>query len=218
MVLAWENLQWGFCGVDCCSSSLLFLWYWLLFFIHCCFCDVVFHSLLFDVMPHSSVSYRRVFTPILYFQPSSSQRDWQHFHFNLSGPFFHSFIASVTVLSGHFLTTFIFYLTLLPHIFVTTCVYQGLPGSWQFLLEVCRVSFWLLILETYPAHLFVWFTAIFNLDIQKNSYLNCTKYCHELLVVKSLVICSLLVSNTLGLFKVIRKGYGTHFEQGWHWL
>ena len=114
MVLAWENLQWGFCGVDCCSSSLLFFWYWLLFFIHCCFCDVVFHSLLFDVMPHSSVSYHRVFTPILYFQPSSSQRDWHHFHFNLSGPFFHSFIASATVLSGHFLTTFIFYLTLLP--------------------------------------------------------------------------------------------------------
>ena len=34
----------------------------------------VFHSLLFDVIPHPSVSYCRVFTPILYLQPSSSYR------------------------------------------------------------------------------------------------------------------------------------------------
>ena len=41
--------------------------------------------------------------------------------------------------------------------------------------------------STDPAHLFVWFTAIHSLDIQKNSYLNHIKYYHELLVVKSLV-------------------------------
>ena len=43
--------------------------------------------------------------------------------------------------------------------------------------------------STNPARLFIWFfviwfTAIHNLDIQKNSFLNSTKYYHELLVVK----------------------------------
>ena len=38
--------------------------------------------------------------------------------------------------------------------------------------------------NTDPLHLFVWFTAIHNLHIQKNSFLNCTKYHQELLVVK----------------------------------
>ena len=57
-----------------------------------------FISLLFDVILHLSVSYRRVFIPILYFQPSSSQSDSRHFHFNFSGLFF--FTASATVLSG----------------------------------------------------------------------------------------------------------------------
>ena len=50
--------------------------------------------------------------------------------------------ASATVLSGHFLPTGVFYLTLLPDIFGTTCFYQGLPGSQQFFLEVCRASYW----------------------------------------------------------------------------
>ena len=50
--------------------------------------------------------------------------------------------SSATVLSGHFLATGIFYLTLLRDIFGTTCFYQGLPGSWQFFLEVCRASYW----------------------------------------------------------------------------
>ena len=38
--------------------------------------------------------------------------------------------------------------------------------------------------NTNPTHLFVWFTAIHNLHIQKNSFLHCTKYYHELFVVK----------------------------------
>ena len=50
-------------------------------------------------------------------------------------------IASATVLSGRFLPTDVFYLTLL-HRHCSTCVYQGLPGSRQFFLEVCRASYW----------------------------------------------------------------------------
>ena len=41
--------------------------------------------------------------------------------------------------------------------------------------------------STDPVHLFVWFTVIHNLHIQKNSFLNSTIYYHELLVIKSLV-------------------------------
>ena len=47
-----------------------------------------FHSLLFDVIPHPSVSYRRVFTSILYFQLNSSQSDLRHFRVNFSELFF----------------------------------------------------------------------------------------------------------------------------------
>ena len=98
-----------------------FLRCWLLFIVFVMLV-VALHSLLFDVISRLSVSHRRVLTPILYFQPSSSQSDSWHFHFNLSGPFFHSFTASATVLSGHFLPIGVFfYLTLVPHIFDTTC-------------------------------------------------------------------------------------------------
>ena len=31
---------------------------------------------------------------------------------------------------------------LLSNIFGTTCIYQGLPRSWQFFLEVCRTLYW----------------------------------------------------------------------------
>ena len=52
------------------------------------------------------------------------------------------FTASATVLSGHFLPTGVFYLRLFPHIFATTCFYQGLCGSGQLFLEVCKASCW----------------------------------------------------------------------------
>ena len=71
----------------------------------------LFHSLLFDVIPHPSVSYRRVFTSILYFQVNSSQSDLRHLYVNFSERFI--FNASGTVLSRRFSPTGIFYPTLL---------------------------------------------------------------------------------------------------------
>ena len=68
MVLAWENFQEVFVML---VVVVVFLPHWR-FFI----------SLLFDIIPHPSVDYRRVFTPILYFQPSPSQSDSRHFHFS----------------------------------------------------------------------------------------------------------------------------------------
>ena len=66
MVLAWGEPPGGNCDVGCC----------------CCFTsqEVFLPSLVFDIIPHSSVSYRQIFRPILYFQGSSLQSDLQHFH------------------------------------------------------------------------------------------------------------------------------------------
>ena len=72
-----------------------------LFFIHICFSNII---------PHPSVGYRRVFAPILYFQPSPLQGDSRHFHFQ---SFRYLLTAGATVFSGHFLPTGVFYLTLL---------------------------------------------------------------------------------------------------------
>ena len=66
------------------------------------------------------MSYLRIFTPILYLQPSSSQSDLQQFHFNFSGFFYHFFAASAMVLSRRFLPAGVFYPTLL-YVFVTFC-------------------------------------------------------------------------------------------------
>ena len=99
----------------------------LLFFI--CRCSSFTFAFRHHPSPFS-VDYRRVFTPILYFQLSPSQSDLRHFHFQ---PFRYLLTASATVLSGHFLPTGVFYLTLLPNIFGTTCFYQGFTGSRQLL-------------------------------------------------------------------------------------
>ena len=89
-----------------------FLWYCCCAFI--CRCSsfvVVFQSqFLFDVIPLPFVDYRWVFTTILHFQPSPSQSDSRHFHFQ---PLRYLLAPSATALSGHFLPTGVFYLTLL---------------------------------------------------------------------------------------------------------
>ena len=122
------------------AHSFLFFVLLLLFFIRFFLFDFVLHSLLFKVIPHSSVDYRRVFTPILYFQPIPSKSDSLHLHFNLSDIFFRNFIVTATVLSENFFTQRCFYLAFLHWHF--TCVYQGLPGSRQFFLQVFKASYW----------------------------------------------------------------------------
>ena len=116
-----------------------FLRCWLSSLFCCCSSFVIFfHShFLFDIIPHPSMDSHQVFTTILYFQPSSSQSDWRHFHFQL---FRYLLTASATVLSGHFLG--VFHITLLPDIFGTTYFYQGFRGTRQLFLEICRASYW----------------------------------------------------------------------------
>ena len=57
---------------------------------------------------------------------------------------------------------------LLSNIFGTTCIYQGLPRSWQFFLEVCRTLYWSLKHSPGPS---VWFTVILNPLYILNLYL-----------------------------------------------
>ena len=45
------------------------------------FITVLHSHLLFDIILHPSVDYRRVFAPLLYFQSSSLQGNSRHFHF-----------------------------------------------------------------------------------------------------------------------------------------
>ena len=111
----------------------------LLFFISQC---TSFH-LLFDIIPHFSVDYRRVFTPILYFQLSPSQNDSRHFHFQ---PFRDLLTVSPMVLSERFLPTGAFYLTLLHWHFWVNLRLSRLP--WKPEVLPWSLQGFILILET----------------------------------------------------------------------
>ena len=115
-----------------------FLRCWLLFIVFVMLV-VALHSLLFDVISRLSVSHRRVLTPILYFQPSSSQSDSWHFHFNFSRLFI--FTMSATVLSESFLPMDVFYPILLRFVTQTragtphpesscACPCKVVPSGW----------------------------------------------------------------------------------------
>ena len=122
--------------------------------------------------------YRRIFTPILYFQLSPSQSNWEQLHFQL---FRYLLTASATAMRGHFLPTGGFYFALIHGYFNLRL--SRLPlgaGSSSLKFAGLHTDPW----NTDPAHLFVWFTVIHNLHIQNDSVLNSTIYYHELLVVK----------------------------------
>ena len=114
----------------------------MLIFICCCcssFVVFLYSHFLFDIISHSSVDYRQVFRPILYFQPSPSQSDLRHFHF-----------STIPLSSYHerygFEWGFFTHRRFLPYApsrhFVTTCFYQGFRGSRQLFLKICRASYW----------------------------------------------------------------------------
>ena len=179
---AWENLRGGFC---CCRSSFDF-WYSFHFciFIHfwssfcCCssFVDVLHSHLLFYIIPHAFSNYLRVFTPILYFQPSPSQSDSWHFHFQ---PFHYLLTANATVLSVHFLPTGVFYVALLPQHF--TCAIKASLRR-QFFLKACTASYWSSKQRPGPSVCLIHSNP--QSSYPEGLVLNFTIYYHELLVVK----------------------------------
>ena len=151
--------------------SFLFVFHFVVV-LHFYYC---LHSLLFNVIPHPSVNYRRFLHPFYTF---ISAHHWVICDtLILSEIFFHSITA---------FWVGIFY----PQVFFTLySITKILPAFIKFSLGVGSSSLKFAGLHadpqnTGPAHLFVRFTAIHNLHIQKNSFLNSTKYYHELLVVK----------------------------------
>ena len=213
MVLAWENLQWGFCDVGCCSSFIAV--FVMLLVVYFYVSGLLFHA---TGTPHWLLRHMKV----------SASSELYPGYFRL--PYF-----SVTFLSralrfwvGIFYPQAFFFLRSFPTFFPqpafiktslgagnSSLKFSGLHAGLQG-FEVCRTSG--LPRNTDLAHLLVWFTAIHNLDIQKNPYLNRIKYFHKLLVVKSLFYLLLTRSELFSLVQSICKDYKKHFEQGLYCL
>ena len=144
-----------------------FLRCWLSSLFCCCSSFVIFfHShFLFDIIPHPSVDSRQVFTPILYFQPSPSQNDSRHFHFQ---PFRYLLTASATVLSGHFLPTDVFYLALLHQHFKPAFIKHSL-GAGSPSLRFARLHTDILKAQIQPICLFD--SQLFTISILRTIHL-----------------------------------------------
>ena len=78
MVLAWENFQRDFCDVGCCSS----------FIVVFVTLVVVLHSLLFDVIPHPSVTIDGFLHPLFTFNPAHRRVIRDTFILTFPGPAF----------------------------------------------------------------------------------------------------------------------------------
>ena len=137
---AWENLRGGFC---CCCCSFIFVLHFV----------VVLHSFLFFILLLLFfISFPGCFamSPALHPGFSGPWRPPPALSSTLAtfGCFtFASF--SVTVLPpalqfwvGVFYPQAFFTLRSFTDISGSTCVYQGLPRSQQFFLQVCRASYW----------------------------------------------------------------------------
>ena len=190
------------------------LWYWLLFFIQCCFCDVgCCCSFIAVFVMLVAVLHSLFFIAIAGFLHPFYTFSWAHrsvisntFVLTFPGPSFTFLPRALRFWVAIFYSQVFFALrsfpTFLPQPAFISRASLGVGSSFFEFVGLHADP-----PNIHPAHLFVWFTAICNLDIQKNSYLNRTKYYHKLLVVKSLVICSLFVSNSFCLFKVVFKDY-----------
>ena len=136
--------------------SFLFFILLLLFFIHFVLHFVVavlhfitsylmvYFSLLFNLIPHPSVDYCGVFTPILYFQPSPLQSDLRTFHFQ---PFrdllFTVLSRALRFCVGIFYPQTFFYLTLLYRHYLRLS-----RPPWELAVLPWSLESFILILET----------------------------------------------------------------------
>ena len=168
-------------------------------FIHCCSSfDVVLQSLLFL---NSWVTFS--VPPALHPGFSGPWRPPPPLNYILA-PFncfcFFRLPRALRFWVGIFCPQVFFTLRSFPTFFTQPAIIEASLGAGSSSLKFAglHADLW----NTGPAHLFVWFTAIHNLDIQKNSFLNCTKYYHELLVVKSLVY---LLLTRFKLFSLVQS-------------
>ena len=200
-------------------TSWRILWCWLLFFIHCYFCDigcccsfiaafvmlvVVLRSLLLEV------------TPFYTFNPAHRRVICKTFILTFPGPSFTILPRAVRFWVSIFYPQAFFTLRSFPTFLPEPAFIKASLGVGSSSLKFARLHAdpW----NTDSAHLFVWFTAIHILDIQKNSYLNRIKYYHELLVVKSLVYLLLPRFKLFSVVQSICKDYKKYFEQDLYYL
>ena len=165
-------------------TSWRFLWCWLSSSFCCCSSFVVFlHShFLFNIISIPSVDYRQVFGPILYFQPSLSQSDSQHFHFSTI-PL--SFYWALRFWVGIFYPQAFFTLRSFPTFLAQPAFIKASLGASSSSLKFAGLH--TDPRNTDPAHLFVWFTVIHNLLYILNLYLYMSILQKFLLVMKTLI-------------------------------
>ena len=119
---------------SCCPS----FHFWSSFVDVSSFVDGLHSHLLFDIISHPSVDYRRGFyTPFYTFSPAHCRVICDTFIFNFSVIFLP---RALRFWVGIFYPQAFF--TLRSFTDILTCIYQGFPGRRQFFLEVCRVSYW----------------------------------------------------------------------------
>ena len=103
---------------------------------------MLFFSLLFNVIPHTLPwTIAGFLHPFYTFSPAHRRVIRDTFIFNLSEIFFSQFYRERYGFDWALFThrRFFYLIMLLYQLF--TWVYQGLPGSQQFFLEVCRISY-----------------------------------------------------------------------------
>ena len=155
---AWKNLQWGFCYVGYCCPSFI----------------VVFKFLSYFSMPPAlQPGFSGLWRPLSSLSSTLATLDCfcffiYHKRYGFEWAFFTHSCFLLCAPSLTFLT---------------------LPAFIKVSLGASSSSLKFSGFHADPqnrdlAHLFVRFTAIHNLQIQKNTFLNCTKNYHELLVVK----------------------------------
>ena len=127
MVLSLGEPPGGFCDVGCCCSSFIAVFVMLFLQFRATFTGTGTSS---PVLLHAAGTLPWLLRPV---KASTISELYPGYSWLLL--FFH-LPRALRFCKG------IFYLTLLPHIFHTTCFYQGLLGSRQFFLEVCRASCW----------------------------------------------------------------------------
>ena len=166
-------------------------------FINCCFCDVGFCCFyVFGLLFHAND------TPPWFLRPVKASTSSELYYGYLWLLYFSVTFSQQAL---RFWVGIVYTQTFFSLLFIPTVLQQ--PAFIKASLGVgsSSLSFTGLHADprnTDPAHLFVWFTAIHNLHIQKNSYLNRIKHDHILLVVKSLIY---LLLTRFQLFSLVQS-------------
>ena len=177
----------------------------------------VLHSLLFDVTTHPFVSYiAGILHPFYNFSPAHRRLIRDTFILTFPDPSFTVLSRALRFWEGIFYLKAFFTLRSFPTFLPQPAFIKASLRAGSFSLTFAGLH--ADSRNTGLAYLFIWFTETHNLKIQKNLYLNHTKYYHELLVVKSLGYLLLARFELFSLVQSICKDYKKNFVQGLYYL